>query len=131
MASAVTEVSVFACIDSLQRIKGSLLDMTAFNQRLADAVTPIYAGFIPTGHGRDPHPGLMRGSARGRAGRRLAFVFVGGSEAGVEYAGPITFGWRAHGIEPHRWDVAGSAAAGPVARSMYEVELDRIILTVQ
>jgi hypothetical protein len=131
MASAVTEVSVFACIDSLQRIKGSLLDMTAFNQRLADAVTPIYASLIPVGNAgeRDPHPGLMRSSARGRAGRRLAFVFVGGTP--IEYAGPITFGWRAHGIEPHRWDVAGSQAAGPVARSMYEVELDRIILTVQ
>lgn len=84
----------------------------------AKAALPFYRRFIPRRTGR------LAASARVVRVRNEGDVRIG---EGLRYTGPVTFGWRRHGIEPHRWDLRARASAEAAARKAYEDELRRVI----
>jgi hypothetical protein len=73
------------------------------NKEAAALALPVARSLAPEGGGAssptDKHPGKLRGNVRAGATQRSGYIAVG--SAGVPYAGPIMFGWKARNIEAH------------------------------
>ena len=103
-----------AFIAWMRSVNIDLKELTAVNKDVAQAVLPVYRAAIPVLSGR------LRDSARAGATRKAALIRVGRN---LPYAKPVTFGWPAHNIAPHRWDLAAMPAAGEVGRRVHEAGL--------
>lgn len=91
---------------AMRRMGGDLKDLTAINKRAAETVAD-------EGRSRAPHvSGNLAGTIRAGANQTWGYVKAGNNkkkrkgksthESGaVPYAGPIHFGWPAHGISPN------------------------------
>lgn len=97
-----------------------LKDVTAAAGALAAAaIRPL----VPVKTGR------LVGSIRSNKAARRSTVAVG--RARLPYAGPVHWGWPAHGIEPNEFGPEGLQRAEPAITALYLEGIDRILDNVK
>lgn len=101
----------------LRQVAGDLEDLKVANAAAAATVAAAAAA-------RAPHrTGRLAGSVRGNRAASRATVAAGG--AAVPYAGPIHWGWPAHGIEARPFIADAAVATEPTWLPMYVADIDR------
>ncbi len=73
--------------------------------------------------------GRLLGSLRSSKAARKSTVSVG--RASLPYAGPVHWGWKAHGIEPSLFGPRGLEAAEPAIHELYVDGIEKILEQVK
>lgn len=94
-------------------------DLKAANAAAASIVAAAAAARAPRRSGR------LAASIRGNRAVGRATVKAGG--AALPYAGPVHYGWPAHGIEPNPFVIDAAQATQPVWLAAYQADLDRLL----
>ena len=103
----------------LREAGDDLADLKDANASVAQLVAAAAASRAPRSSG------ALAGSVRGNRAAGKATVNAGGAR--VPYAGPIHYGWPAHGIEPHPFVI--DAAQGTEAQwlPIYQEAIDQAV----
>lgn len=94
-------------------------DLKAANQAVSTLVANAAAARAPRRSGR------LAASVRGSRALSRATVRAGG--AALPYAGPVHYGWPAHGIEPNPFVVDAAQDTETVWLAAYEIEIARAV----
>jgi hypothetical protein len=101
----------------LKQLGDDLGDLKDANARAAQLVATAAAARAPRRTGR------LAGSVRGNRAAGRATVVAG--RASVPYAGPIHYGWPAHGIEPHPFVIDAAQATEAEWLGLYLEDIDQ------
>lgn len=101
----------------LRRFAGDADDLKAANAAAAATVAGAASERAPRRSGR------LAGSVRGNRAVGRATVLAGG--AAVPYAGPVHWGWPAHGIDAQPFVVDAAQATEPTWLPAYATDLQR------
>jgi hypothetical protein len=113
-------------VDGLRRLRRDLKAAGETTQDLKEANAAVAALVAVAAAGRAPQrTGRLAGSGRGNRAVGRATVTFGG--AAVPYAGPVHWGWPAHGIEPHTFIPDAAQATEPVWLELYLQGLNRAL----
>lgn len=103
----------------LRQLVGDVDDLKAANAAAAATVAAAAAA-------RAPHrTGRLAASVRGNRAVSRATVLAGGAR--LPYAGPIHYGWPAHGIEAHPFITDAAQATESVWVAAYEQAVTRAV----
>lgn len=96
------------------------------NLAAAEEVATVARALAPIGdQPSDEHPGQLLLSVKATATQSVGYVQAGGPD--IPYAGPVHFGWEAHGITPHKFLVAASHRSEPAVVRQYQFGLDALL----
>jgi hypothetical protein len=104
---------------NLRRLGNDLSDLKDANQQAASIVASAGAGRAPK------RSGNLAGSVRGNRAVGRAIVRAGG--AAVPYAGPVHWGWPAHGIEAQPFIADAAVETQPVWLPAYEASIQKAV----
>lgn len=113
-------------IDGLTAVVRSLLAMGLEVEDLKGAFSEIARfGQVEAARFAPKRTGRLAGNIRGNRARNKAVVSAGG--VAVPYAGPINYGWRAHGIEPAGFMQKADQTVEPYALKRLEQDINNSI----
>lgn len=108
---------------SLKRAGVSLQDLKDAHRQVADLVLDAGRPNVPVASGR------LRDSGRAAGTQSAAIVRYGGAR--TPYAGPVHWGWPAHGIPARPWAADAAERTENTWSRVYLQALETIIATVE
>jgi hypothetical protein len=113
-------------VDGLRRLRRDLKAAGESTEDLKEANAAVAALVATAAAVRAPQrTGRLASSGRGNRAVGRATVTFGG--AAVPYAGPVHWGWPAHGIEPHTFIPDAAQATEPVWLELYVQGVNRAL----
>jgi hypothetical protein len=117
-------------VDGLRRLRRDLRKAGESTEDLKEANAAVAALVAAASSARAPRrSGKLASSGRGNRAVGRATVVFGG--AAVPYAGPIHWGWPAHGIEPQTFIPDAAQATEPVWLELYLAGVDKALEPLQ
>lgn len=113
-------------VEGLAPLRRQLRQLAGDVEDLKDANAAAAAVVAAAAAARAPHrTGQLAASVRGNRAVGRATVAAGGAR--LPYAGPIHYGWPAHGIEPHPFITDAAEATEPIWIAAYETAITRAV----